>query len=79
MISQLLPVSDLSLIQLRIDERVEDAARNRALRSLREGTSPVTKSRRIAADLLVRIGQRVRPAAPTSEPGDEHVLIPLAR
>lgn len=76
--SQLLPVSDLSLIQLRIDERVEDAAKRRALRGL-EHTGPFAGMRRITADLLDWFGQRVRPAAPKNEPGEEHVLIPLAR
>jgi hypothetical protein len=76
--SQLLPVSDLSLIQLRIEERVDDAARRRALRGL-EHTGPFASMRRMTADLLVGFGQRVRPTAPTTDPGDEHVLIPLAR
>lgn len=77
--SQLLPVSDLSLVQLRIEERVEDAARKRALRGLDQRSGPVASLRRIAADFLVGFGQRVRPATPTTEPGDEHVMIPLAR
>ncbi|MGH2550968.1 MAG: hypothetical protein ACRDHN_16370 [Thermomicrobiales bacterium] len=77
--SQLLPASDLALIQLRIDERVADAARRNALRGLRPRTGPVTNARRMTADFLLWFGQRVRPTAPTNEPGDEHVLIPLAR
>jgi hypothetical protein len=76
--SQLLPVSDLSLVQLRIDERVESAARRRALRGL-QPASPFAGMRRITADLLDWFGQRVRPSTPTNEPGDEHVLLPLAR
>lgn len=77
--SQLLPVSDLSLIQLRIDERVADAARTRALRGLRPRPSRFTVVRRVVSDVLVRTGQRLRPATSADEPTDEHVLIPLAR
>lgn len=80
--SQLLPVADFSLIQLRVDERVEAAAKSRVLRQLSQRTGAFTIARRITSNLLVRIGQRLSPATPLSpenECGDEYVLIPLAR
>lgn len=82
MSSQLLPVADFPLIQLQVEERVAYAARQRALRQLSQPAGGFAAARRVTASLLVRIGQRLSPAAPIvleGEPEDEYVLIPLAR
>jgi hypothetical protein len=79
--SQLLPVADLSLVQLRLDERLADAARKRALRNL-QPTGPFTVLRGMTSNTLVRIGQRLKPAPATNPENDEErelLLIPLAR
>jgi hypothetical protein len=79
--SQLLPVADLSLVQLRLDERVADAARKRALRNL-QPAGPFTVLRGITSNTLVRIGQRLKPEAPANPEDEEEralLLIPLAR
>lgn len=68
-----------SLLTSRMDERIAEVEKTRALRGLTQKSSAGTALRRIVSNLLVRVGQRMSPPAPKSEQGSEHVLIRLAR
>jgi hypothetical protein len=68
-----------STVTSRMDERIAEVEKARALRGLTQKSSVVSALRRFVSNLLVRVGQRMSPPAPKSEQGSEHVLIRLAR
>jgi hypothetical protein len=68
-----------SVVAGRIEEHLTAAETARALRGIAKPQGPIVSLRRVIANALLRIGQRLSPAMPERQPASEHVLIELAR
>jgi 4'-phosphopantetheinyl transferase EntD len=74
-----LPLMYPTVITDRMEAHLSAAETARALRGVTKPQGPIVNLRRLAANALVRIGQRLNPAVPERQPASEHVLIELAR